>query len=103
MSKAPIFTPFQAQAFLDDLAAVFAKHGAYVDYDGKLSRMEPDFKYATIDSGMDILFSEYDPRINDEEWFSDDPPFAVSRVAQTAHARLQDAARLASVHAEVEE
>ncbi|MFC3088502.1 hypothetical protein [Tabrizicola soli] len=101
MSKAPIFTPLQAQAFLDDLAAVFAKHGAYVDYDGKLSAMEDEFKYVAIDSEMDITFSEYDARTDDTEWFSDDPPFAVSRIAQTAHARLADAARLASVHAEV--
>lgn len=97
----PNFTPEKAQAFLDDLAAVFAKHGAYVDYDGKITAMEPDFHYVAIDSGMDITFSEYDVRTDDTEWFSDDPPLAVSRIAQTAHARLADAARIASIHKEV--
>lgn len=101
MSKSATFTPDQAQAFLDDLAAVFAKHGAYVDYDGKLSAMEDEFKYAAIDSGMDITFSEFDARTDDTEWFSDDPPVAVSRIAKTAHARLADAARIATIRAEV--
>ena len=101
MSKSATFTPEQAQAFLDDITAVFAKHGAYISYDGLLCAMEDDFKFAAIDRGMDITFSERDPRVDDEEWCDVAPPIAVAKVAQTAHARLAVAARIAAIRTEV--
>jgi len=100
--KEPLGPDPKMQAFLEDLVAVYAKHGKYVEYDGLVTEMEPDIKYAVVDSKGDILFGEQDPRTadKDSEWDTDEPFRAVATVPTTAHSIMAAHARVAAIRAE---
>ena len=110
------FTDEAAQAFVEDLAAVFGKHGLQLTSWEAISAelLDPGSKIVAINKDGDIQFltePPQSPKLRPLEWYEDpsvprrlpEPEFrAFAPIPTTAHGRLAAAARVEAIRAEQE-
>lgn len=114
MSNTPTFTDEAAQAFVEDLASVFAKHGLQITSWEAISAepLDPDSKIVAINKDGDIRFltePPQPPKLRPLKWYEDpsvprqlpEPEFrAFAPIPVNAHGLLAAAARIATIRAE---
>lgn len=115
MSNTPTFTDEAAQAFVEDLASVFAKHGLQITSWEAISAepLDPDSKIVAINKDGDIRFltePPQPPKLRPLKWYEDpsvprqlpEPEFrAFAPIPVNAHGRLAAAARVDAIRNEL--
>lgn len=93
----------QLQAFVEDLVAVYAKHGIRIstsDYYPCPKKIDGWERFVLIDDEGDLLVSDVEVSTTPPWWSGDKPHLAVAPIPTTAHSRLAAAARVEAIRAE---